>query len=111
MESKKEINCICGEKAQLIVKDTKMFGGRIIIRNDRMYKCKRGHKFLTSEQMREFEKKFRERFFLKKKVIETGRSLAITISPDFAEFYGLKKGSKVTIAPNGKKEAILRFGD
>ncbi len=111
MESKKEIDCICGEKAHLMVKDTKLFGGRVIVRNDEMYRCRRGHTFLTPEQMKKFEKKFREQYFFHRQLIETGRSLAITMPSDFIEFYDLRKGSKVTIVPSGKKEAILRFED
>src|SRR3989344_8996809 len=105
---KEAIKCfICGSPAQLIVKETKLFGGRVVIKDEELYECtKCGDRFLTSEQMKKFEKKLREsHYFVKRKIIRTGRSLAITIPPDFAEFYNLNKGSKVTIVKSGKKEA------
>lgn len=110
METEKIIKCICGGKAKLFVRETKLFDGRVVIKDDEGYKCTRcGDVFFTSKQMRKFEKQLREKYFFKRQVISTGRSLAITFPHDFVEFYNLKKGKTVEIIPQGAKEARLKF--
>ncbi len=109
---KKEVErCGCGAVSELKTRDESFFGGRVIIRGQEYYRCKRGHEYLTSEQMRKYENEFKNQYFVQRQVIETGHSLAITIPPDFAQFYHLKKGSKVRLINHGKKEAIIRFGN
>lgn len=103
--------CIrCGNKAMLVKGKFTMFNGHVVL-DDTGYKCgKCGEKFYTSAQVRAMEKQLHEKYEIRRTVIETGRSLAITLPADFVEFYKLRKGSPVVVIPEGKKEARLVFG-
>ena len=109
MAKEKVEKCICGAPASLRVKERSLFGGKVVIKDYEFYRCERGHEYLEEAQMSKHDAEFRRQYFVQRHVIKTGRSLAITMPPDFAEFYNLKKGKKVTIVPAGRKEAILRF--
>jgi len=100
----------CKSSASIVQLDTKLFGGQIILKNEDYYKCdKCGEEFATSKQVKESEKKLREKFFFKRNIITTGRSLAVTIPPDLAKFYHLQKGEKVSIVPQDATSARIVF--
>lgn len=102
--------CIkCGKKAELRKGKFKMFGGRVVL-DEEGYQCGHcGERFYTSAQMRLIEKQLHEKYEFRRTVIETGRSLAITLPSDFVDFYNIHKGSQVTVVPDGKKDARLHF--
>lgn len=109
--AKGKIKCpVCGGNAVLTKYDMPLFGGKIILRDETHYVCSKCKKaFSTSAQVRAAEKKLREHFFFERTIISTGRSLAITLPPDFAKFYHLRRGEKVSIMPEGPHEARLTF--
>ncbi len=109
MGKQKVEKCICGAVAELRTRNESFFGGKIIVKGQEYFRCKHGHEYLTSEQATRFEKQFKNQYFIQRQIIETGRSLAITLPRDFVDFYNLKKGSRFIILPHGKKEAIIRF--
>lgn len=61
MENEK-IECpVCSGKANSFTVETKLLDGRVVLREDRFYKCgKCEEEFSTAEQMREAERQLRE---------------------------------------------------
>ena len=100
---KKEITCaFCGGKGELKFEDFPLLNGKIILKEEPHYECKKcGEKFVTGEQMRETEKRLNT-FSMKRPVISTGRSLAITFPSDLIEYYSIKKGTSVQIIPESR---------
>ncbi len=102
----KEIKChLCGGIAELKFEELKLDEGRITIRDSPYSKCKKcREEFATSEQMQELSKQINTKFSFERPIINAGRSLAITIPSDIAHSYNLKKGEKIKIIPENKKE-------
>jgi len=48
------------------------------------------------------QRKARKEFSFARKIASTGGSLAITMPPDLAKFYKLKKGENVQLVPAGE---------
>lgn len=100
---KKTMKCgFCNGEAELKFGDDKLFDGKIILRDQPFFKCKKcKREFVTSDQMRETEKQLNA-FSMTRPVVSTGGSLAITIPPDLARFYNIKKGTKAQLIPESK---------
>ena len=109
MEEK--IKChLCGGKAELKYENFKLDNGRITINDSPYYKCtKCKGEFSTSEQMHELSDLINNKFVFQRLIINAGRSLAVTIPSDLAQYYNLKKGEKIRIIPEGKKELKIMF--
>jgi len=107
----KKIEChLCKGKAVLEFEDLKLSEGKIIIKDSPYYKClKCKEEFATSEQMHELSDQINTKFVFKRPIINAGRSLAITIPTDLAKFYGLKKGEKVSLIPEGKHSLKVKI--
>ncbi len=102
MEKKTMICGFCGGEAELKFSDIKLFGGKIILREQPFFKCKKcKREFTTSDQMRETEKQLNV-FSMTRPFVSTGGSLAITIPPDLAKFYNIKKGTKAQLIPESR---------
>ena len=108
MEQK--IKCVfCGGKTELHFENVELLDGKMTLKNEPYYKCTSCKKeYVSSEQMRETEQKLNS-FYIKRPVIATGRSLAITLPPDIAEFYSIKKGTKIQLIPESKNTLKLRI--
>jgi len=100
----KEINChLCKGKAELKFEELLLDNGKIIIKDSPYYKCKKcKEEFSTSEQMHLLSKQINQNFVFQRPIINAGRSLAITIPADIAQFYNLKKGMKIKIMPENR---------
>jgi len=109
MENK--IKChLCGGKAELKHENFELGNGRIVIKDSPYYKCaKCKEEFSTSEQMHELSDLINNKFVFQRPIINAGRSLAITIPADLAQYYNLKKGEKIKIIPEGKKEIKIKL--
>lgn len=107
----KKITChLCKGKAVLKFEDMKLDKGKIIIKGSPYYKClKCKEEFATSGQMHELSDQINTKFVFKRPIINAGRSLAVTISKDLAKFYGLKKGEKVSLIPEGKHSLKVKI--
>ena len=100
---------VCKKDTELKKGVLSLLGGKIVI-DDEYYKCPHcGEKFSTSKQMNMAADQIRNKYHLERTIIETGRSLAFTLPPSFAQFYNLKKGSKVRVVPEGKDYARIVF--
>ena len=101
-----EINChLCGGKARLCFEDLPLDEGRIIIKDSPYYKCiKCKEEFATSEQMQELSDQINTKFVFQRPIINAGRSLAITLPADVVQYYKLKKGEKIKIIPESRKQ-------
>ena len=108
MENK--IDCYyCKGKAILKQRDLKLFEGKIVLKQQPYYQCLKCRRdFATSEQMLETEKELNT-FSVKRQIVETGRSLAITIPKEMAEFFELKKGSEIQLIPESKSILKIRI--
>ncbi len=108
---KEKISCpVCGGEARPFAAESRLLGGRVVLKDDRFYRCSKcGEEFSTAEQMREAEKSLREAFFFERKIISTGGSYAITLPPDLAKFFHVHKGGKVRIIPESAKTARIKF--
>ncbi|MBI5884902.1 AbrB/MazE/SpoVT family DNA-binding domain-containing protein [archaeon] len=97
----KEISChLCGGKARLKFEELYLDEGRITIKESPYYECMKCHgAFATSEQMKELSRQINTKFVFQRQVINAGRSLAITLPADLAQFYHLKKGRKIKLIP------------
>ncbi len=100
---KKEVRCVfCGGNAELKYEEIKLLDGKVILKEQPFYKCRKCKKeFITSQQMRETEAQLNT-FSVTRPVVSTGRSLAVTIPTDLTKFYKLKKGEKVQLIPESK---------
>lgn len=106
---KRTSNCICGGATELKSETIKLFGGKIILKQQPYYKCRKCKKeFVTSEQMRETEKQINS-FSVTRPIVSTGGSLAITIPTDLAKFYGLKKGKTAQLVPESRSVLKVRM--
>jgi len=103
-KDKELIKCpLCSGDARLTSKEFALFNGDIILKDTPVYKCgKCKTEFNTSEQVRVAEQKLRKAFFFRRQIITTGGSLGITFPSDLMEYYGLNKGSHVSIVPENK---------
>lgn len=105
-----EIKChFCGGVAVIKYEDIVIDDGKIIIKNEPYYECKKcKEQFCTSEQMFALDKRLHEQIAFKRNVIAAGKSLAITLPADLVTHYKIKKGRKVSILaePKGLK---IRF--
>lgn len=109
---KPEIKCpLCKGTAKLIKKNIKLSKGKATLKGAESYKCQKcGEIFSTSKQVKESEKRIRNEFFFKRKIISTGGSLAITLPSDLSEYYKLEKGTTISIVPEGKNAIKIITG-
>ncbi|PIN98503.1 MAG: hypothetical protein COT90_03955 [Candidatus Diapherotrites archaeon CG10_big_fil_rev_8_21_14_0_10_31_34] len=100
---KEKVDCgFCGGKTELKFETLELLDGKVILKQQPYYKCKKCRKeFVSSEQMRETEKEINS-FNVLRPIISTGRSLAITVPADLAKFYNLKKGENVRLIPESR---------
>jgi hypothetical protein len=105
----KKIKChLCNGTAVLKFEDLKLDEGRIIIKDSPYYECtKCKEQFSSSEQMQELSDQINSKFVFKRPIINAGRSLAITLPADLIQHYNLKKGKKIKLIPENKKEILL----
>ena len=106
----KEMKCVfCNGKTELKHETIKLLDGKVILKQQPYFKCKKCKKeFVTSKQMRETEKQLNV-FSVERPIVSTGRSLAITIPTDIAKFYKLKKGEKIQMIPESKQILKIRI--
>ncbi len=106
MVFKAKVKCpFCGGEARLSKETLKFFGGVISLKDNPIYECSKcGEQFATGELVDYSLKEARKQFKLKRKIISTGGSLAITLPSDLSEFYRLKKGQSIQIIPESEKE-------
>ena len=102
----KEISChLCKGEAELKFEELKLDEGKITIKDSPYYKCKScGEEFATAEQMKELDEQINTKFCFERPIINAGRSLAITLPSDIVHSYRLKKGERIKIVPENKKE-------
>ena len=107
----KEIKChLCEGIATLKFEKLELDGGRITIKVSPYYKCgKCLEEFATSGQMQALSEQINERFTFERPIINAGRSLAITLPSDIVQFYKLKKGGKIRIIPENKRELKIKI--
>ena len=106
----KNVNCtFCKGKVILMYEDIPLLEGKIILKGEPFYKCTKCKKeYVSSEQMKLTEKHLNA-FYVRRPVITTGRSLALTIPPDIASFYSIKKGTEIQIIPEDRKTIRLKL--
>lgn len=104
MAFKTKVKCpICEGDARLSKTSLKMFGGLIMLKDNPIYECmKCKERFATGKMVDSTVEKARKEFSFARKLISTGGSLAITIPPDLAQFYKLKKGESIELIPAGE---------
>ena len=102
----KEIKChLCEGKAVLKFEELKLDNGRITIKDSPYYKClKCKEEFATSEQMHELSNEINSKFVFQRPIINAGRSLAVTLPADIVQYYKLKKGEKIKLIPESRRE-------
>lgn len=107
----KEITChLCNGKAFLKFEELELDNGKIVIKDSPHYKCSEcKEEFSTSEQMQELSEQINSKFVFSRPIINAGRSLAITIPADIVQYYKLKKGRKIKLIPENKKEIKLKI--
>lgn len=107
----KEVKChLCGGKAELKSEELNLDEGRITIRDSPYYRCRKcGEEFATSGQMMQLSEQLNTKFSFERPIINAGRSLAITLPSDIAHSYNLKKGKRVRIMPENRKEIRIRI--
>ncbi|MBU2100420.1 AbrB/MazE/SpoVT family DNA-binding domain-containing protein [Candidatus Micrarchaeota archaeon] len=107
---KKELECgFCGGKTELKCESLELLNGKVVLKQQPYYKCKKCKKeFVSSEQMKETEKQINT-FYVSRPIVSTGRSLAITIPTDLAKFYDLKKGEKVQLIPESRHSLKVKI--
>ncbi|MBS3063177.1 MAG: YgiT-type zinc finger protein [Candidatus Diapherotrites archaeon] len=112
MAENSKITChLCGGMAKLRVRDLKLADEKITIKGSPYYKCRKcGEEFATGKQMQELSDLINQKFSFRRPVISAGRSLAITLPKDLAEYCELKQGSKVRLVPESKKKIELIIG-
>ncbi len=103
---KSSVKCpICGGQAALKTEDLKLSSGKIVLKGEPYYRCSKcKEKFSTSEQVKEAEKNIRAAFHFTRRIVSTGRSLAVTLPPDLTGYYKLGKGKKITLVPESEKQ-------
>jgi len=108
--AKEEVNCMfCEGDVELKHETIKFLGGKVILKGQPYYLCRKCKKeFVSSGQMRQTEKEVNI-FSISRPIVSTGRSLAITLPKDIAEFYALKKGEKVHLIPESRHVLKVRF--
>jgi len=104
MALKTKIKCpVCEGNAKLSKASLKMFGGLVMLKENPIYECEKcKEKFATGKMVDSTVEKARKEFSFARKLISTGGSLAITIPPDLAQFYKLKKGESIELVPAGE---------
>ncbi|MCR4336064.1 MAG: YgiT-type zinc finger protein [archaeon] len=107
----KELTChLCSGKAVLKFEEFELDNGKIIIKESPYYKCSEcKEEFVTSEQMAELSNQINNNFVFSRPIINAGRSLAITLPSDIVQYYHLKKGEKIKLIPENKKEIRLKI--
>jgi len=102
-----EIKChFCGGVAIIKYRDIVLDNGKISIKGEPYYECKKcKEQFCTSEQMYALDKRLHENIAFTRSIITAGKSLAVTLPADLVAHYKLKKGKKVSILaePRGLK--------
>lgn len=108
----KEIKChLCGGKAILKFEELKLNEGKFVIKESPYYACQKcREEFATGDQMRELSDQLHSKFFFQRAIINAGRSLGFTLPTDLVQFYNLKKGERITIIPESRKEFKVRIG-
>lgn len=108
----KQAKCyLCNGKAVLKFEDLELDEGKIIVKNSPYYKClKCREEFAASEQMQELSEQLNTKFVFQRPVINAGRSLAITLPSDLVQYYKLKKGEKIKLIPESRKEIKIKVG-
>jgi len=112
MEKKERgIEChLCGGKTILKFEDLKLAEGKIIIKDSPYFECtKCKEEFATPEQMNELSEQINTRFIFQRPIINAGRSLAITLPSDIVQYYHLKKGEKIKLIPENKKQIKIQI--
>ena len=104
MVFKTKIKCpICDSEAKLSKTSLQMFGGVLTLKDNPIYECSKcKEKFATGQIVDKTVEKARKEFSFARKIVSTGGSLAITVPPDLAKFYKLKKGENVNLVPAGE---------
>ncbi|MBN1941192.1 MAG: YgiT-type zinc finger protein [Candidatus Diapherotrites archaeon] len=104
MVFKTKIKCpICEGEAKLSKTSLQMFGGLVTLKDTPIYECRKcNEKFATGKIVDKTLEKTRKEFSFARKIVSTGGSLAITVPPDPAKFYKLKKGENVQLVPAGE---------
>lgn len=104
MVFKTKIKCpICEGEARLSKTSIKMFNGVVTLKDNPIYECSKcKEKFATGKMVDKTVERAKKEFSFARKLISTGGSLAITIPPDLAQFYKLKKGESVELVPAGE---------
>ena len=88
--------------------ELKLAEGKIIVKDSPYYHCKKcGEEFATSEQMAELGEQINSTFAFQRPIINAGRSLAITIPTDLAQYYKLKKGRKSKNRPRKQIKIVI----
>lgn len=106
--NKKIICDVCGKEAILKYRDITLDNGKIIIKKEPYYECQKcKESFVTSEQMKELDKRLYNSFIFKRNVIVAGKSLAVTLPKDVVDYYKIKKGNKVSILTDSKSIKIF----
>ncbi|MFH1225191.1 MAG: YgiT-type zinc finger protein [Candidatus Diapherotrites archaeon] len=108
----KEIEChLCAGKAALKSENLELDNGKIVVKGSPYYRCvKCGEEFATSEQMHELSERINGKFVFSRPIINAGRSLAVTLPADLVQYYGLKKGGRIKIIPESRKELRITVG-
>ncbi|MFH1257219.1 MAG: AbrB/MazE/SpoVT family DNA-binding domain-containing protein [Candidatus Diapherotrites archaeon] len=106
----KKVDCVfCGGETEVKCETIELLGGKVTLKEQPYYSCRKCKKeFVSSEQMRETEKQLNS-FSITRQIVSTGRSLAVTIPADLAEFYNLKKGEKVQLIPESRHLLKLKM--
>lgn len=93
----------CKGIAVIKYRDVVLDDGKITIRNEPHYECKKcKEQFCTSEQMFALDKRLHENIAFTRSIITAGKSLAVTLPADLVTHYKLKKGKKVSILAEPK---------
>lgn len=105
MVFKTKIKCpICEGQARLSKSSIELFGGAISIKDSPTYECQKcGEQFGTGNLVDKTLEEAKKQFGFSRQIVSTGGSLAITIPPDLAKFYKLRKGEKIELVPAGEK--------
>ena len=107
----KEIEChLCSGTAVLKFEDLKLAEGKIILKDSPYYHCNKcREEFSTSEQMGLLSGQINSKFVFHRPIINAGRSLAITLPADLVQYYNLKKGEKIKLIPENKKNIKMQI--
>lgn len=105
MVFKTKIKCpVCEGEAKLSKTSLQMFGGLVTLKDNPIYECNKcREKFATGKMVDKTAEEARKQFSFARKIVSTGGSLAITMPPDLARFYKLKKGGNIQLVPENEQ--------